>query len=392
MATVEFDDGVYQKFVATVAALYPRKCYGYLLSSPGTALVTDFYVFDGDLRSTEPGRQMFESEGRYYFDHSDAGFLAPPEETIRFEQARLAQGLTTRGMFHVHLRHPPYLAEIDRRLHADPRLWHLIVSLRTPSMPDLMVYVPDAEGRLQPGQIAATASPRGASAISPSWDEFVAEAMASGTAPEIGKLVTAAAEQGIPVPSVLTRAAMSRGERIGEAAIARGAEIRLDRVRHRQLWWATTPVTVAQYLSVMAGIQVDEPAARLPMTQVDVHDAELFARLVGGRLPAIEEFRACVAAGSPVESGDPSSNLAQVAVFSENAPRLPPPVATRSPDAHGIYDLQGLVWEWVTTGTGWATVGGSRFAFAEMCDPGLTISTLGSYKAQDIGFRVCWDV
>lgn len=247
MTTVEFDDRCYRRFIATVSALHPQKCFGYLLGAPGSPTVTDFYIFCGDLRGTEAGREMFEPVGRYYRDHGDAGFLAPPEETL----------------------------------------------------------------------------------------------------------------------------------------------VRLDRVRRAGLWWGATPVTVGRYQSVMRGIDVAAPAATLPVTQVDAHDAALFARLVGGRLPTLDEFRACAADGG--SASQPELELADVAVFSENATRYPAPVASRMPGPHGMYDLQGLVWEWAENGSGWATFGGSRFAFAEMCAPEVAIQTNGDYRATDIGFRVCWD-
>lgn len=394
MTAVEFDDVCYRRFIATVAALHPQKCFGYLLGSPDSPTVTDFYIFRGDLRATDAGREMFEPVGRYYRDHGDAGFLAPPEETLAFERERRARGLIALGMFHVHLRHPPYLAAIDRSLHADRRLWHLIVSLRTPSMPDPRVYVPDAGGHLQLGRIVVVSPAGGAAMVDLTWEQFLAEAMASGVDGPAGSLVAAALGRGIAVPSMLIRAAIDGGGPSGAEArrfAERGAESCLDRVRRGGLWWGATPVTVGQYQAVMRGIDVAAPAANLPMTQVDAHDAALFARLVGGRLPTLEEFRACVADAGTANPNQPEPDLADVAVFSENATSYPAPVASRKPGAHGMYDLQGLVWEWVENGSGWATVGGSRFAFAEMCAAEVAIPTHSDYRATDIGFRVCWD-
>ncbi len=401
MTAAVCEEQAYRRFIATVSALHPRKSFGYLLGSPGDRVVTDFYIFQGDLRSTDAGREMFEPVGRYYRDHADAGFLAPAAETLAFERDRRARGLTALGMFHVHLRHPPFLAAIDRDLHADPGLWHMIVSLRSPAMPDAMVYVPDRDGELRADRLTIVPS---TGEVGPppgrrTWEQLVAGDLTAQAGGRIEELVASALDQGITVPAPLILALVGAAgpggaavERFFESRASAGALVAVDRVRHGSLWWARRPVTIGAYRSVMSGVEVGPEAAELPMTQVDADEAALFARLLGGRLPTLEEYRAFVVSDPVLSRASRSAgDLADHAVFSENAARLPEPVASRRPDAHGAYDMQGLVWEWVAQGSDRAVVGGSRFAFPEMCGPDVALPTPSDYRAGDIGFRVCWD-
>ncbi len=69
----------------------------------------------------------------------------------------------------------------------------------------------------------------------------------------------------------------------------------------------------------------------------------------GYRLPTEAEWEYAARAGSTqaFSSGPSEADLAQVAWYDGNAERAPHPVATRQPNAWGLHDMHGNVYEWV---------------------------------------------
>lgn len=108
-------------------------------------------------------------------------------------------------------------------------------------------------------------------------------------------------------------------------------------------WLQTTPVTVQQWCAVM-GLTCGDEEASLPKTHVNIDDIKQFLqRLVEGtqkqfRLPT--ELEWCRALGVEPEK------LEDYAVYGVD--KLPP-VKTRLPNEYGLYDMRGLVHEWMTT-------------------------------------------
>lgn len=154
-----------------------------------------------------------------------------------------------------------------------------------------------------------------------------------------------------------------------------------ERPRHdvrieRGFWMATTPVTLGQYRR----FETPEPRPhralddRQAMNHVSWSDAERYIAWLNEQRPATEsdctyrlpterEWEYACRAGSAgrFHYGDDVdyTQLDNYAWFGSNSwdagIRHPRDVATKRPNAFGLYDMHGNVWEW--TSDGWATYG-----------------------------------
>src|SRR5215467_13305689 len=139
---------LFDRLIATVRDRLPRKSFGYLVSDTGPLTPVDFVLFEANIRNHTAWRGQFESYGRYFVEHSDAGFVATPEESWRVQKQLWERGLTEVGTFHSHLRHPANLSRIDYDMHVQrfQDLWQLIVSMRNPKLPQVRAFGISAEG------------------------------------------------------------------------------------------------------------------------------------------------------------------------------------------------------------------------------------------------------
>lgn len=183
-------------------------------------------------------------------------------------------------------------------------------------------------------------------------------------------------------------------------------------------WLSAYEVTQAQWQQIMitdsASIQ-GEP--KLPMTNVSYDDVQQFLmafnRKAGAdayRLPTEAEWEYVARAGASTAYafGDSDSRLAQYAWFKKNSEQRPHPVGQRQPNAYGVYDLYGNVWEWcqdrydptyffisATTnprgpdaGSDRVLRGGSWGYDARYCRSGYRFHQPPYFGGPDVGFRL----
>ena len=119
------------------------------------------------------------------------------------------------------------------------------------------------------------------------------------------------------------------------------------------------PVTNAQYaLYLKAKPDAPEPAywadrqfnqPRQPVVGVSWEDAKAYARWAGLRLPSEAEWEYACRAGTWTRfyTGNKEAELERAGWYSGNSKDKLHPIGEKEPNAFGLYDLHGNVWEWV---------------------------------------------
>ncbi len=126
--------------------------------------------------------------------------------------------------------------------------------------------------------------------------------------------------------------------------------------------WISTPfymgkyeVTQAQWQAIMRkNPSTFKGEDTLPVESVSWEDCQKFCRWLSARvgqtvrLPTEAEWEYACRAGSPTKFyfGDRYSDLDDYAWYSKNSGKKTHPVGRKKPNAFGLYDLHGNVWEW----------------------------------------------
>ena len=103
----------------------------------------------------------------------------------------------------------------------------------------------------------------------------------------------------------------------------------------------------------------------------------------GYRLPTVEEWQYAAKGGQEFKYSG-SDNLDEVGWYSENSGKKTHPVAQKSPNGYGLYDMSGNVWErcWVFS------AGGSWYGYVYSCEVGSKYWSSAHDTNHDLGFRI----
>jgi formylglycine-generating enzyme required for sulfatase activity len=172
-----------------------------------------------------------------------------------------------------------------------------------------------------------------------------------------------------------------------------------------------TPVTNGLYaLFNDSSHDLSAAARNYPVVNITWHTAVRFAGLLGCRLPTEAEWEFACGAGADSEWCCDEHELPRHAWYSENARGEVRAVARRTPNALGLFDVHGNVWEWcqdVYDQDYYARAplrdpvnlenevrgdrvcrGGSVHALADMCRTRYRLHEPPTFWAPDLGFRL----
>lgn len=451
-SSVVLPEQVLDRLLRAIKARLPTKSFGYLLSRSNENAVEDFIIFQSNTRNSSDWRPRFESYGQYFLEHDDAGFVSTPQESWHVQKEIWARGMMEIGVFHSHLRHPANFSQIDYDMHIQrhDHLWHLIISVRNPELPQCRVFSVKKDFVEELPMYYAPSAPQLEVLSEASWVSRESELLR--VAPDI----LALNKSGHPVCRdnraifLVSQAILNtRDEELIDTYLLRGF-LRDSATRYEQ--WveplmrtapegrftmgteaarrrhfvgecpdhpvelssfriAATPVTNRMFGTLddrrrsLPREDHDKPAVNLTW-----YDASVFAMWMGCRLPTEAEWEFACGQGSRDEwSCGEESSLPRYAWFSENSSGLLREVGSLEPNNLGLFDLHGNVWEWCqdnfdqyiysqrqlrnpvhrgSVESDRVCRGGSVNALAEMCRTRFRLHEPPHFFAGDLGCRL----
>ena len=190
-----------------------------------------------------------------------------------------------------------------------------------------------------------------------------------------------------------------------------GVELAMLPIPGKDYLMGKFPVTQAQWEAVTGGNPSRRKGAENPVECVSWDDCQAFLETLNGqpaakasglafRLPTEDEWDyACragaegdyckLADGTEIEE----ETLDEVAWFCDNSDGTTHPVGQKKPNAFGLYDMHGNVWEWTASADGEYRVvrGGGWFDSARDCESSCRNRNSPGFRSHPLGFRLCAD-
>lgn len=184
----------------------------------------------------------------------------------------------------------------------------------------------------------------------------------------------------------------------------------------RDFYLGKYEVTQAQWVAVMGSNPSNFMGRTNPVEQVSWDDVQVFLGKLnqmepgrGYRLPTEAEWEYACRAGSTTKYafGDSENELGDYAWCYENSGERAHPVGQKRPNAWGLYDMHGNVWEWCedwygtypsgsvtdpkgsTMGSRRVLRGGSWFDYAQSCRSAFRLVRSPGNRDNSLGLRLC---
>jgi formylglycine-generating enzyme required for sulfatase activity len=164
-------------------------------------------------------------------------------------------------------------------------------------------------------------------------------------------------------------------------------------VIEKGFWIGRTEVTQTAYQRVMISNPSRYRGSELPVEQVDWDSAQRYCTAVGMRLPTESEWEFAALGGM---DGPRYGPLESIAWYDSNSNDQTHPVGQKMPNAYGLFDMLGNVWEWVSAPSLTVTdrrimKGGSFYNLARNLRVAERETPLHTMRHRNVGFRCAAD-
>jgi formylglycine-generating enzyme required for sulfatase activity len=157
-------------------------------------------------------------------------------------------------------------------------------------------------------------------------------------------------------------------------------------------WMGQTPVTQEAFQRVTGKTPSHFAGARHPVEQVDWNEATNYCRATGMRLPTEVEWEYAARAGT---TGIRYGDINRISWYTTNAGSTTHDVMTKEPNAWGLFDMLGNVWQWTADQSGngsfrWLR-GGSFVNDPDHVRVSMRYLFAPDYRYYNFGFRCAGD-
>lgn len=122
-----------------------------------------------------------------------------------------------------------------------------------------------------------------------------------------------------------------------------GKEVQHQVTLTKGFWIMETEVTQKQWQAVMGANPSHFKGDDLPIENVSWNECQEFCRKTGFQFPTEAQWEYACRAGT---TGMYAGNLDEMTWYDRNGEGKTHPVSTKTPNAWGLYDMHGNVWEW----------------------------------------------